>query len=420
MRTSRYPHTKQRRRHTRRAFGLASLLVLALVYVGGTTLFVPLAVVAANSNASTTTLAAEKVILDWPTTGQAAIGAEGYGLLASHNTEQVLPTASVIKTVMALCVLEKRPLATGEAGPTLTMSQQDVASYNWYLANHGSVMPVRVGQQLTERQALESAMLRSANNMADTLAIWAFGSISAYREYATSYISRIGLTQTTIGTDASGLNPSTVSTASDLVRLGLVAMKNPALVEIVGLKSTIIPEVGTITNTNNLLGQDGIVGIKTGTDIKNKGVYLFASRYQPQDGSSVLIVGAVMGAPTSGRSRTEALKLLASARKGFEPRTIYKAGQTVGTYEATWSEQVVPAVINKDIAVSGWRGAPIKTSIALKSVHSPATAGKHVGDVSIVRANKSQIVGSVTLAKDVDAPSLWWRISHPLQAIRPQ
>jgi hypothetical protein len=33
-------------------------------------------------------------------------------------------------------------------------------------------------------------MLKSSNNMADSLAIWAFGSISEYQKYATEMIKR--------------------------------------------------------------------------------------------------------------------------------------------------------------------------------------------------------------------------------------
>ena len=70
----------------------------------------------------------------------------------------------------------------------------------------------------------------------------------------------------TIYTDPSGLDPSTVSTAADQLRLARAAMRIPAFAEIVGMPAAVIPVAGEVTNTDDLLGRDGFVGIKTGSD----------------------------------------------------------------------------------------------------------------------------------------------------------
>jgi D-alanyl-D-alanine carboxypeptidase (penicillin-binding protein 5/6) len=43
---------------------------------------------------------------------------------------------------------------------------------------------VQLGEELSEYQALQALLLPSANNIAETLARWAFGSIDAYNAYA--------------------------------------------------------------------------------------------------------------------------------------------------------------------------------------------------------------------------------------------
>ena len=112
----------------------------------------------------------------------------------------------------------------GQQGPTITLSASDVALYNAYVAQQGSVVPVAAGEQISQYQMLQAIMLPSANNMADSLAIWAFGSLDAYATYANNYVARLGLSATHIGSDASGFAPNTISSAA---RPGQARQKSP-------------------------------------------------------------------------------------------------------------------------------------------------------------------------------------------------
>ena len=78
-------------------------------------------------------------------------------------------------------------------------------------------------------------------------------------------------------TDPSGLDPSTTSTAADQVRLGLAAMRVPALAAITAEATAVVPVAGVVRNTNTLLGQDGIVGLKTGSTQAAGGCVLVAA-----------------------------------------------------------------------------------------------------------------------------------------------
>ncbi len=118
-------------------------------------------------------------------------------------------------------------------------------------------------------------MLPSANNIADSLAAWVFGSHDAYAAYATAFLQSHGLNQTHVGSDASGFDPSTTSTASDLTALGLLALKSPVLMSIAGEKSADLPVAGTVRNYDEVLGQNGITGLKTGNNDADPGAFLF-------------------------------------------------------------------------------------------------------------------------------------------------
>jgi D-alanyl-D-alanine carboxypeptidase (penicillin-binding protein 5/6) len=396
----------------RQRFSVFGLLAAAL-YVVATSWLIPAHAVAGITAVNAYPQTSTKISLAWPSYGQAAVGAVDFGLLASHQTDHPLATASVIKIVTALSVLDKHPLKPGESGPTITMTQQDADSFQWYLAHHGSVIPIRAGQKLSERQALEALLLRSANNMADTLARWAFGSHDNYQAFASNYVRQLGMSQTHIGNDASGYDPSSKSTASDLVKLGIQAMSNPALAEIVGQKSAVIPEVGTINSTNNLLGVRGIIGIKTGNNAEDMGAYLFASDYTTRAGKQVRIIGAVMGASNITEAKQDALSLLVSAEKNFVTRQLFQAGQSVGSFRPAWSSETVQAQVKNDVEAFGWLGTPLHLNIQLATISAPAQAGDQVGIITVGTNTQRKTVGKIVLAKSIDSPNLWWRLTHP-------
>src|SRR2546430_14441329 len=76
-------------------------------------------------------------------------------------------------------------------------------------------------------------------------------------------------------TDPSGYDDATVSTAADQVRIVGRAMRLPVFASIVATPSATLPVAGTVHNTNTLLGHDGFVGVKTGSDHAARGCLAF-------------------------------------------------------------------------------------------------------------------------------------------------
>ena len=101
---------------------------------------------------------------------------------------------------------------------------------------------------------IEGMLLPSADNIADSLAIWGFGSLADYSTYANQYIKSQYLSDTTVGSDASGFDPSSMTTADNLISIGQLVMANPVLASIVGQPSVSgFPVVNTIKNVNSVL-----------------------------------------------------------------------------------------------------------------------------------------------------------------------
>ncbi len=353
-----------------------------------------------------------RVNIPWPAAApqeQAAFGAAGYGLLATSGPEKPLPTASVAKVITALVVLAKKPLNQGEPGPSITLTARDVDLYNLYVAKDGSVLPVYAGETITEYQALQALLLPSANNIADTLVDWAFGDMTAYNSYANAFVRRLGMVNTTV-TDASGFAATTVSTPSDLVRLGAATLLSPVVSEIVSQKSADFPEFGEIRNVNALLGQSGIRGIKTGNTDEAGGVFLGAADITAS-GKTITVITAVMGAPNLAQALRATLPLVQAAPSEFQTVRAVRAGQTVGKVTTAWgATSDIRAA--QGLEVVAWSGTAVAPSYTQKSITLPAPDGTVAGSFAL-RFNGTTQTSDLTLMRAIERPSTMWLLQHP-------
>jgi len=380
------------------------LLVCALIAYGFMSYQLPLPALAAVTNLPATS-ATTASNLPWPKQGQAAIGAVGYGVLATHGADTPIPTASIAKMMTALAVLKEHPLQPDQQGPTITLTKTDVGYFDTYFAEGGSLVKVAAGEKITEYQALEAMLLPSANNMAETLAVWAFGSMDAYTTYANDYAQTLGLKQAHFA-DASGFSPETVASASDLVQLGIASIQNPVLARIVNERQAKVPVAGVIPNVNWLLGTHGINGIKTGSTDQDGGVYLFSAPHTYQNGQTITIVGAIMGMKLLTQALNTSVPLLNQAQANFSPTTVLTAGQVVGHYPVPWDVDI-DAVSTRSLSLMSWEGQPITPQIAFKPLHAPFAKGETVGIIT-TKADPTQTIPVVT-GEAATVPHWYWR-----------
>src|SRR5262249_61323964 len=82
----------------------------------------------------------------------------------------------------------------------------------------------------------------------------------------------------------------------DQVRIVDRAMRLPVFAGIVATPTATLPVAGTVHNTNRLLGSNGFVGVKTGSDDAAGGCFAFRA-IRLIDGKRTTITGVVLGAP---------------------------------------------------------------------------------------------------------------------------
>lgn len=383
------------------------------------------AVAATADTATADTTAETDAALAWPSTGASAFtlrtvgdvpDAERVERTVTHGDQQACSIASVTKLVTVLRVLDRLPLAAGEEGPTITLTQADADLEQSYIAQNGSTMPVTVGQTLTERQLLELILLRSSNNHTVTFVNWGFGSVDEYLASTPAWLAEHGLDGMTIA-DPTGIDENNRATPQQIVHLGELALANPAVREIAALQMADVPGIGQITNHNTLVGHDGVDGLKTGSLAT---VFNLAwSAHFDVDGVAFELVGASLGS-TNGHStlQPEVGRLIASIKAAISGVDVTVAGASAGTLTTEWgatSEVRAAATVH----VLTWRGTPVTTAFVGGSVDADADAGAQVGTASVLIAGQQVGTAPLLLAEAIPDPGLAWRATHVDQLVAP-
>ncbi len=396
--------------------------------------------------------------LPWPSTGQAAVAVPAIGFTAQSGPESPVPVASLTKITTAVVVLRDHPLAVGAQGPVITVSSTDVAQYDLELHMDESTVAIEVGEQLTERQALEAMLTQSANDVAYTLAVWDAGSITAFVAKMNALATTLGDTDTHYA-DASGYDPQTLSSAADVLRMATVGMAIPTFAEIVGMTQVTLPLVGTVHNIVTEIGQDGVIGVKSGYT-SQAGACLVLASNRVIDGRSLLVLVAVTGQPTppptppssttttttttGGATTTTTTKatgattttttlplddepvvdpfkyggpttqtLLAATQAGITKVTVAARGAAAGAVTTTWGGEVHAAtyVTTSDAWLPGWPGQAVRTMTKFTEVPPGSGAGTRVGATIYAIGTQFQVV-ALRLSESVPEPSVWWRLRH--------
>lgn len=191
----------------------------------------------------------------------------------------------------AYLTLKRYPLGGTGAGFTMTVSAAQAEAVAEEADEGQSVVPVRAGERLTERQLLEALLIPSGNNIARMLAAGVGGGEGDFVAAMNAAARGLGMRHTTY-TDPSGFDPGTVSTAADQLRVFRAAMKYPVFRRIVSTESVDLPVVGTVANFNPLIEQG--YGGKTGSDSAAGGCLAFFTEVTV-GGRRQTAVGVVMG-----------------------------------------------------------------------------------------------------------------------------
>ncbi|MFE6736403.1 D-alanyl-D-alanine carboxypeptidase family protein [Microbacterium sp. NPDC057650] len=397
----------------------AIVLVLALAAAGGYVWWALNASLPEPVTSSHTpeppTSAAATLALPESTSAISISGAEEYlgktpGIWAKTGTDDARPMASISKLITALVVLERRPLANAQdPGPTIRFSKADHDLYDQYYVQGATIAAMPTGSAMSERDAIAMMLIPSASNYADAVATWAFGSRGAFLSAARKWLAGHGLKSTRI-VEPTGISPQNTSTPTDLIALGRLAAANPTVAALAGKASIEVPSLGRFSNTNGLLGVEGVTGLKTGNLGAGAQNLLYTASLDVGISKPISVVGVVMGGATNGAVADNVKALLASIREGFHRIDVAEAGQPVGHIETPWGDEA-QLVIPTGTSILTWSDTPIEVSMKL-SAPKTYIDGEVVGSITW-KAGPNTTSADIRLKGTIGQPDEWWRLTHP-------
>jgi serine-type D-Ala-D-Ala carboxypeptidase (penicillin-binding protein 5/6) len=403
-------HHRRHRGH-RRAFLLALLLVVAAGAYVGVRLSTPEP--APDVTASLTRavhVPTRAVTLPWPTVGQGAVAVPSIGVNVASGPETPAPVASLTKLMTAYVVLHDHPLTLGKPGPTITVTQADVDDYDRATVNDDSNAAVTLNEQITESQVMGGLLVHSADNYADLLANWDAGSMRAFVAKMNAAAAKLGMTHSHFA-DASGVDPGSQSTASDVLKVAALDMANPTFASMVQLSSITLPVAGTISTYTPLLGVQGVIGVKSGfTTAAGGGDVLAVQR--TVHGKQVLLLAAVTGQTgpvVLAQAGLHALALV-DAMSPFIGSTQVLAGNKV-VAQVGEAGTTIAARTAAPASVLTWPGiTATRVFVPARHVAKQAPRGTAVGNV-VVTLGTQRVAVPVRLTRDIPPQSLLQRLS---------
>lgn len=346
--------------------------------------------------------------LPFPASGEAAVAVMGTGVVAASPRERPVPIASVTKLMTAYLVLEAHPLAGAEQGPSFHFTLATHLAWLRYAESDDSNLELVRGETLTERQLLEALLIPSADNVADIFAKWVSGSEARFVTLMNETAASLGLAGTHYS-DASGVDPRSVSTAADQAELAALLMENPVVRSIVSLSHVVFPVEGQVWNYNPALGVDGIVGVKSGfTDAA--GGCLATAAWREVSGRRVLLVAVVTGQPLGlYQAATADESLLEAATAHLRLLTPYGERTVAARLRVPWTRRSYPVTLPEPVVLAGLGGLKVSgrlvgAAVTPNELRHGWSAGSVVGELRLSSQFGPAAAVPVTVGRAIPPP----------------
>lgn len=230
---------------------------------------------------------------------KSAVLAEGSTgkIVWSKNGDERLPMASTTKIMTALVAIEH---AEDLSRPVRITAES--------CGIEGSSVYLKEGERLTLEQLLYALLLESANDAACAVAIEIAGSVNKFADMMNDTAKKLGMNDSHF-TNPHGLDHKEhYTTAADMAKLAVYALKNADFAKIVSTYKTTVPmngDEGTrlLLNHNKMLKYyDGAIGVKTGFTKKSGRCLVSAAE---RDG--VRLIAVTLSAPNDWNDHKDML-----------------------------------------------------------------------------------------------------------------
>ncbi len=318
-------------------------------------------------------------------------GVTGEVLLARNARERV-PIASITKLMTVLLTLEHaRPGETVLVSPFAAQVGESSAN-------------LRPGERLTVRELLEAALIQSANDAADALAIYVgHGSEARFVAMMNARARKLGLRDTHFvrpdGLDAS----SHVSSARDVTLLARLLMHRPVVRQIVRQRGATISGGRNLHTWNDLLySYPGIFGVKTGHTSVAGWSQVAAARRR-----GVTVYATLLGSPDRGTRNADLAELLDWGFSRYRPAAVVEQGRPYAQAALGYGRKRLELVAARSLVPQVRVDHPlVRRVVAATVVELPVSRGQTLGQVLVYQ--RGRLIGRVPLvaSRSVARPGL--------------
>jgi serine-type D-Ala-D-Ala carboxypeptidase (penicillin-binding protein 5/6) len=316
-------------------------------------------------------------------------------VLASSHAHEHLPIASITKLMTVHLALQRHRLT-------------DMVTVDPRAAAVGeSTAELEPGERLTVRDLVKAALIQSANDAADALALADAPSFQAYAALMNAEAAKLGLHDSHFvrpdGLDA----PGEYSSAADATRLARIVMRTRFVRDTVREATDTIAGGRTLHTWDDLLSIfPETIGVKTGhTDAA--GWCQVAAAREP----GVTVYATLLGSPSRTERNTDLESLLVWGLGQFRVLPIVQAGRTYATVRLPYGRAPLRLVAARELRTVTRVDRPLFERVVAVSVTSlPVRAGTPLGTVEIWSGG--HLVGrrALVAARTVRAPPLGARL----------
>lgn len=213
-----------------------------------------------------------------------AIDRDTATVLYAKDSTARRPIASITKLITSLVILSRHD-------PSETVTIPKLPDYPVEAETMGLVP----GDTFRLSELLEAALVPSANDAADAMAIWDSGSVAKFTTVVNASLAEWGIADTHFAS-ASGLeDDGNYASAAALAKIAALALHSPDIAKIVNFQSITLVSgqnrTYKLTTTNQLLASGRFYGIKTGYTLAAGECFVGLTRINGHD-----VITVVLGA----------------------------------------------------------------------------------------------------------------------------
>lgn len=316
-------------------------------------------------------------------------------VLASWHAHERLPIASLTKLMTVLVTLEQRKLT-------------DVVTVDRRAAAVGeSTIGLEAGEQLTVGDLIKAALIQSANDAADALALSISPDFRAFAGLMNEKAAELGLGDTHFvrpdGLDAA----DHYSSATDVTKLARVLMRTRFVRDTVREKTDTISGERTLHTWDDLLSRfPRTIGVKTGHTSLAGWCQVAAAR-----GRGVTIYATVLGSPARARRNDDLESLLTWGLGQFPLVPVVQLARTYASVTVPYGQGALALVAAKPLLMVARLGRPLtETVVAPLSVSLPVVQGQAVGRVEIRDGQRLVGTRELVASRTINNPGLGGRL----------